>query len=305
MSGAFLMPSFLSQYFHALDVVAQVRYSRDDVRWLARLSDLMGATAWRAAPPQPPSVSITVIRSPRGNFWRIRQRGQPGEQPFTWHHEDALVQDLEWRLYAASAAESPASLMIHAGAVARNDQALLLPGVSGAGKTTLTYALAARGWRTLTDDLLATSIDPDDPDGETLALPCERCGHVSPQTLSLLAELGVSLEGPVGGLVRYFRPRMWGEAAPARYVIAPQYQAGAPCTATPMTQAETASLLMKASFAQRLVQYHQQWQAAVRMAAQTRGWWLTYGSLNDALDMVNHLTVAHAETGETQSRGKE
>ncbi len=192
------MPSYLSQYFHVLDVVAQVRYSRDDVRWLARLSDLMGAPAWRESTTQPPSVSITVIRSARDNFWRIRQRGQSGEKPFTWHHEDALVQELEWRLYAASAAESPASLMIHAGAVARNGQALLLPGVSGVGKTTLTYALAALGWRTLTDDLLATSDDSHDPDGEMLALPCERCGHVSPQTLSLLAELGVSLEGPVG-----------------------------------------------------------------------------------------------------------
>jgi hypothetical protein len=177
-----------------------------------------------------------------------------------------------------------------------------LRGVSGAGKTTLTYALAARGWRTLTDDLLAMS---GDPDGETLAVPCERCGHVSPQTLNLLAELGVSLEGPVGGLVRYFRPRMWSAAAPARYVIAPQYQAGAACTAAPMTQVETAALLMKASFTQRRVLYHQQWQAAVRVAAQTRGWWLTYGSLNDALDMVDHLTATRAETGETQASGKE
>ncbi len=72
-----------------------------------------------------------------------------------------------------------------------------------------------------------------------------------------------------------------------------------------MSQAETAALLMKASFAQRRVQYHQQWQAVVRIAAQTRGWWLTYGSLNDALDMVDHLTAARAETGETQAGGKE
>jgi hypothetical protein len=290
------MPSYLSQYFHVLDVVAQVRYSRDDVRWLARLSDLMGAQAWREAPPQPPSVSITVIRSPRDNFWRIRQRGQPGEQPFSWRHEDALVQELEWRLFAASAAESPAPLMIHAGAVARNGVALLLPGVSGAGKTTLTYALAARGWRTLTDDLLATSGAPGSPDGELLALPCERCGHVSPQTQNLLTELGVSLEGPVGGLVRYFRPRMWAEAAPARFVIAPQYQAGAASAATPMTQAETAALLMQASFSQGRVRYHQQWQAAVRMAAQTRGWRLMYSSLNDAFDMIEQLTAASAGT---------
>jgi hypothetical protein len=98
-----------------------------------------------------------------------------------------------------------------------------------------------------------------------LALPCERCGHVCPQTQSLLAEGGVSLEVPVEGLVRYIRPQMWGAATPARYVIAPRYQAGA------------AALLMKASFAQRRAQDQQQWQAAVRMAAQTRGEWLTNG----------------------------
>jgi hypothetical protein len=76
-------------------------------------------------------------------------------------------------------------------------------------------------------------------------------------------------------------------------VIAPQYQVGATCAAMPLTQAETAALLMKASFTQRRVQYHQQWQAAVRVAAQTSGWRLTYGSLNDALDMVDQLTAAH------------
>jgi hypothetical protein len=295
MSGAFLMPSFLSQYFHALDVVSQVRYSRDDVRWLARLSDLMGATTWREAPSQPPSVSITVIRSPRDNFWRIRQRGQPGEQSFTWYHEDALLQALEWRLYAASAAESPAPLLIHAGAAVRNRTALLLPGASGAGKTTLTYALAARNWRTLTDDLLALDLAhdaPDDSNAEFLALPEPRCGHVSPLSLDALAETAVALDGPVARLVGYYRPYEWAEPAPVRFVIAPQYQAGATSAATRLTQAETAALLMKSSFTQRRAQYHQQWQAAVRVAGQTRGWRLTYGSLNDALDMVDQLTAA-------------
>ena len=117
--------------------------------------------------------------------------------------------------------------MIHAGAVTRDEQALLLPGVSGAGKTTLTYALAARGWCTLADDLLALDTPSDDPDGETLALPCGRCGHVSPQTQSLLAELGVSLEGPVGGLVGTIAAPSGESATPVRNVIVPQYQANA------------------------------------------------------------------------------
>jgi hypothetical protein len=265
----------------------------------------MGAEARRQPLAQKPQVSITVIPSEHEGLWRVRQHGQASAQPFLWFHEDALLREVEWRLYASAAAATPTALMVHAGAVARNGAALLLPGSSGAGKTTLTYALAARGWWALTDDLLAMDTAPDDPGGELLALPCERSGHASPQTLDLLVELGVELEGPVAGLAEYYRPREWARPAPVRYIIAPQYHAGAMSAVTPLTQAETAALLMKASFAQRRVDYHQQWQAAVRVAAQTSGWRLTYGSLNDALDMVERLTAARAATGETPASGRE
>jgi len=296
--------SFRSLWFHALGCAAQVRYQPGDDQWPEHLRNLMGALAWREAPAHAPPVSITVIRSMRAGYWRIQQRLEPGQR-FVWLREDALLRDVEWRLYATSAAESPAPLVVHAGAVARKGQALLLPGSSGAGKTTLTYALAARGWQTLTDDVLALGAEPDDPASSLLALPCERCGHVSPRSLELLAEVGVALEGPVAGLAGYYRPRIWASAAPVCYVIAPQYQADAVGAVTLLTQAETAALLMKASFAQRRVTYHQQWQAAVRVAAQTSGWRLTYGSLDDALDIVDQLTAARAETGETQASGKE
>jgi hypothetical protein len=284
--------SFRSLWFHALGCAAQVRYQADPNSWPERLVDLMGVEAYREAPAKEPRVSITVIPSQREGFWRVRQHGHPPAQPFVWFHEDALLREVEWQLYATSAAESTVSLLIHAGAVVRDSATLLLPGSSGAGKTTLTYALAARGWWTLTDDLLALDTTSDYPASELQALACERCGHVSPQTLDLLAKEGVELEGPVAGLTEYYRPREWAEPAPVRYVIAPQYHPGATTAMRPLTQAETAALLMKASFAQRRIQYQQQWQAAVRVAGQTRGWWLTYGSLNDALDMVDHLTAA-------------
>jgi hypothetical protein len=292
-------PSSRLLSFAALGCVASVRYRPGLDGWQERLPELMGAPNWHDASAPTPSVSITVIRSAHDSSWRIRERGQPARQPFVCYNEDVLLRELEWRLYANSATESPAPLVLHAGAVSRNGVALLLPGVSGAGKTTLTYALAARNWRTLTDDLLPLHTAPGEPDGEIWALPCERCGHVSSRTLELLAEVSVALEGPVAGLVGYHRPYVWGEAAPVRFVIAPLYQPDAACAATPMTQAETAALLMKASFAQRRVTYHQQWQAAIRMATQTSGWQLTYGSLSDAFDLIEQLTAASAGTGET------
>jgi hypothetical protein len=294
--------SFRLLSFAALGCVARVRYLPGPDSWPERLCALMGTPTWRGVPLRQPAVSLTVIRTQRESYWRVRQRRGPAQQPFMWYHEDALLRDVEWRLYAGCAAESPARLIIHTGAVARDGMALLLPGVSGAGKTTLTYALAARGWQTLTDDLLALDTSPDDPDGELLALPSERCGHVSLRTLEMLAEVGVALEGPVAGLVGYHRPYEWGEATPVRFVIAPQYQAGAACAVTPLTQAETAALLMKASFAQRRVDYHQQWQAAVRVAAQTHGWRLTYGRLSDAFDAIDQLTAASAESNQNQTR---
>jgi len=131
--------------------------------------------------------------------------------------------------------------------------------------------------------------------GARLALPAPRCGHLNQQSLDALTEAGVSLEGPVAGMVGYYRPHMWGEATPVRYVIAPQYQPDATYTITPMTQAETAALLMKASFFQRRVDYHQQWQAAIQVSGQTRGWRLTYGSLREALDMIDQLTAGSAQ----------
>lgn len=44
---------------------------------------------------------------------------------------------------------------LHAAAVAREDAALLLPGISGSGKSTLAAYLAAHGWNYLGDDVIA------------------------------------------------------------------------------------------------------------------------------------------------------
>lgn len=49
----------------------------------------------------------------------------------------------------------PDILWMHGAAVASDGRAILLPGARGRGKSTLATALCARGWRFLTDDLIA------------------------------------------------------------------------------------------------------------------------------------------------------
>lgn len=53
-------------------------------------------------------------------------------------------------------------LWFHAGTVERNGNALLIAGVSGQGKSTLTTMLGQRGWRLMSDDVAPIRMDTDD-----------------------------------------------------------------------------------------------------------------------------------------------
>ena len=66
---------------------------------------------------------------------------------------------MEWGLNWCISGHMHQYLILHAAVLARGDDAVILPGPPGAGKSTLTAALALRGWRLLSDEL--TLIDPE------------------------------------------------------------------------------------------------------------------------------------------------
>jgi hypothetical protein len=71
-------------------------------------------------------------------------------------------------------------MAIHASVIYAGDSAALLVGTSGAGKTTLSLALARRGLSVATDDVAL--VNP-----ETLhVLPIPRCFHLDRQSVALL-----------------------------------------------------------------------------------------------------------------------
>lgn len=65
----------------------------------------------------------------------------------------------EWGLNWCVATNAHHYFLIHAAIVAKNDEAIILPGVPGAGKSTLCAALINRGWRLLSDEM--TLISPE------------------------------------------------------------------------------------------------------------------------------------------------
>jgi hypothetical protein len=66
----------------------------------------------------------------------------------------------EWSFNLAMASRTHQHLVLHAGVVAREGRAAVLPAEPGAGKSTLSAALMASGWRLLSDE--STLFGPDD-----------------------------------------------------------------------------------------------------------------------------------------------
>jgi HprK-related kinase A len=59
---------------------------------------------------------------------------------------------LEWSINWCAATRANQYVMIHAAVLERDGRALVLPGVTGAGKSTLCAGLALRGWRLFSDE---------------------------------------------------------------------------------------------------------------------------------------------------------
>jgi hypothetical protein len=177
------------------------------------------------------------------------------------------------------AVEASAEVAVfRAATLTRGESTVMLVAPAGAGKTTLTLGLMARGWRPLTDDL--TVIDPT-----TLRAP------ISP-LLSCLPHDGAAAPHPARAewsriLTSYARPQRWAdeERQPGAIVIV-QRDLEQPSTRSPVTRAEAAgALLMNGTLNQ--LSGSRQAEVAVRLAAQVRQCCrITNGPIGDTLDLI-------------------
>jgi hypothetical protein len=107
-------------------------------------------------------------------------RWQLGETAGTNSDLRGALWNLEAALCQAIIRSQPRRMAVHGSAIYAGDSAMLLVGRSGAGKTTLTLALARRGLAVATDDVAL--VDP-----ETLDVhPIPRCFHLDGQSVALL-----------------------------------------------------------------------------------------------------------------------
>lgn len=228
----------------------------------------------------------------------IRFDVRPGQDAALWqiehdgcvipaYSDNALLREVERRAFAAAARQSAAPLLLHAGAVARDGVALLLPAASGSGKSTLTLALARRGWLPLTDDICPLVRAGEDACGEWIALTCPRCCHLSVEAVEALCVSGIAFDGPVASLAGYYQPAAWGTSAPVRAIAVPHFTPNAAPRAIRLTQAECLAALISSTFDHASQPGSARRAAALDLAVQAPGFRLTYATVDEALRLVD------------------
>lgn len=201
---------------------------------------------------------------------------------------------LEWGLNWCVASRPLGYLVMHAGIVARGDQALMMPGVPGAGKSTLTASLCLlRQWRLLSDELAI--LDP----GSGLMLPHPR--PISLKNASI--DLVYAFDGArIGRIYRDTRKGTLSHAAcPAAsvadaanaarvcWVVFPKFDASGTPTCEEISRVEAFSLISEQSF-NRERMGEAGFDALCAMLTDARCFQISYGTTTDGLDLIEGIT---------------
>lgn len=160
-----------------------------------------------------------------------------GIEPFTPLPADHAFASLEWGLNWCIAGHAHHYLMLHAAVLEKNGRAVILPGDPGAGKSTLTAALALSGFRLLSDEL--TLIDRDDG----LLVPLARPVSLKNSSIDIIrnfspqAVMGDAAYDTHKGTVSHLKPpsesvRRSDEKAIPAFIVFPRWKANSNATLT-------------------------------------------------------------------------
>jgi len=172
--------------------------------------------------------------------------------------EEHILPFLEWGINWCVATQAHQYLMLHAGALEKNGNTLLMPAHPGSGKSTICAALCHRGWRLLTDEIAL--VRPAD-----LALvPFPRLVSLKNQAIAVFrsfapnAVLGPEYPKTHKGTVCHVRPptdsiERSDEIGRARWIVLPQFKTGASLSLQPLDKTQAFIQLTDHSFNYALI----------------------------------------------------
>lgn len=194
---------------------------------------------------------------------------------------------LEWGLNWCVASRPLGYLVMHAGMVARGEQALMMPGIPGAGKSTLSAALCLlEGWRLLSDELAI--LDPT----TGLMQPHPRPISLKNASIDIVrgwsgVRLGQVYHDTRKGTLSHAAcpPAASMQAARVHWIVFPRFVAGCAPVCEEISRVEAFSMISEQSFnRERMGEVG--FDALCALLTDARCYQMEYGSTEDALALV-------------------
>jgi HprK-related kinase A len=165
------------------------------------------------------------------------------QQPFGSLHNRHAYAFLEWGMNWCISVCANEYLKLHSAVVAKNGVAMIMPGLPGAGKSTLCAALALNGWRVLSDEHAMIHL------GTANVEPLYRPVSLKNESIDVIRAyqpdvvMGPVTEETHKGVVAHLKADMHPAShepgpVPARLMVFPQYQRGEKTQLRPRTRAE-------------------------------------------------------------------
>ena len=160
---------------------------------------------------------------------------------------------MEWGMNWCVSVHANEYLKLHAAAVAKDGQAIIMPGIPGAGKSTLCAAMGLTGWRILSDEHALI------PPGTAELVPLCRPVSLKNESIQVIRSFSSNaIFGPVSkethkGVVAHMKGDLTPDshdqrALPARIMLFPRYSRDEPQRLSPRRRTESFILAAYHSF---------------------------------------------------------
>lgn len=210
------------------------------------IADVVAEMLAPLATDESPDSWVHAAPDPSG-MWRVTTSAGGDQRVGT---EMGTALRLIGEINTVAVAGAPDHLVLHAGAVVQRDRAIVLPGSSNRGKSTLTAALVRSGLDYLTDEAAAI-------DAHGRCRPYAKAIALDPGSFSLFPDLE-PCRAPASVLEKQIRRREWHIApdrlgrvaarAPVHAVVCPHWRAGATTRLARLTPTEALHSLLGDAF---------------------------------------------------------
>lgn len=207
-----------------------------------------------AGPEEFVDYNVAILR--RGLLQRMKGQAEflfDKQKPFDTIPAGQAYAFLEWGMNWCVSLHTNEYLKLHAGVVSRDGTAIILPGVPGAGKSTLCAALGLRGWRILSDEHAMI------PPGTTEVVPICRPVSLKNESIEVIRSFSPdAIFGPISkethkGMVVHMKADQHpdshdSEKLPAGAMVFPRYLKGKPQRLSPRRRTDSFILAAYHSF---------------------------------------------------------